>query len=90
MRDYLATSVHRGFAWLDGKLFRGTTDGHVLALDTNDGHTLWDHEIDEKAAGITMPMAPIAGDAHSASSGNRTSEASGVTTSAPYSVQSAP
>lgn len=60
MRDYLATSVHRGFAWLDGKLFRGTTDGHVLALDTNDGHTLWDHEIDEKAPGITMPMAPIA------------------------------
>jgi alcohol dehydrogenase (cytochrome c) len=52
--------VHRGFAWLDGKLFRGTTDGHVLALDAKDGHTLWDHEIDEKAAGITMPMAPIA------------------------------
>jgi PQQ-dependent dehydrogenase (methanol/ethanol family) len=52
--------VHRGFAYLDGRLFRGTTDGHVLALDAADGHTLWDHEIDEKAAGITMPMAPIA------------------------------
>ena len=52
--------VHRGFAYLDGRLFRGTTDGHVLALDAADGHTVWDHEIDEKAEGITMPMAPIA------------------------------
>jgi len=52
--------VHRGFAYLDGRLFRGTTDGHVLALDAADGHTLWDHEIDVKVPGVTMPMAPIA------------------------------
>jgi alcohol dehydrogenase (cytochrome c) len=52
--------VHRGFAYLDGRLFRGTTDAHVLALDAKDGHTLWDHEIDVKVAGVTMPMAPIA------------------------------
>ncbi len=52
--------VHRGFAYLDGRLFRGTSDGHVLALDAGDGHTLWDHEIDAKAPGTTMPMAPIA------------------------------
>ncbi len=52
--------VHRGFAYLDGRLFRGTTDAHVLALDANDGHTLWDHEIDVKVPGVTMPMAPIA------------------------------
>jgi alcohol dehydrogenase (cytochrome c) len=52
--------VHRGFAYLDGRLFRGTTDAHVLALDAKDGHTLWDHEIDVKVPGVTMPMAPIA------------------------------
>ena len=52
--------VHRGFAYLDGRLFRGTSDGHVLALDANDGHTLWDHEIDARVPGVTMPMAPIA------------------------------
>jgi alcohol dehydrogenase (cytochrome c) len=52
--------VHRGFAYLDGRLFRGTSDAHVLALDANDGHTLWDREIDAKAPGVTMPMAPIA------------------------------
>jgi PQQ-dependent dehydrogenase (methanol/ethanol family) len=52
--------VHRGFAYADGRLFRGTSDGHVLALDAADGHTLWDHEIDERAPGVTLPMAPIA------------------------------
>ena len=52
--------VHRGFAYLDGRLFRGTSDAHVLALDAKDGHTLWDREIDAKAPGATMPMAPIA------------------------------
>ncbi len=52
--------VHRGFAYLDGRLFRGTSDGHVLALDATDGHTIWDREIDVKVPGVTMPMAPIA------------------------------
>jgi alcohol dehydrogenase (cytochrome c) len=53
-------AVHRGFAYLDGRLFRGTSDAHVLALDAADGHTIWDYEIDVKAPGMTMPMAPIA------------------------------
>ena len=34
--------VQRGFAYLDGRLFRGTSDAHVLALDAADGRTLWD------------------------------------------------
>jgi alcohol dehydrogenase (cytochrome c) len=55
-----ALAVHRGFAYSDGRLFRGTSDAHVLALDAKDGHTLWDHEIAVKTPGMTMPMAPIA------------------------------
>ena len=55
-----ALAVHRGFAFSDGRLFRGTSDAHVLALDANDGHTIWDHEISVKTPGMTMPMAPIA------------------------------
>jgi alcohol dehydrogenase (cytochrome c) len=55
-----ALAVHRGFAYADGRLFRGTSDAHVLALDAKDGHTLWDHEIAVKEPGMTMPMAPIA------------------------------
>ncbi len=53
-------AVHRGFAYLDGRLFRGTSDAHVLALDAASGRTLWDYELDVKAPGMTMPMAPIA------------------------------
>ncbi|HEY5567077.1 MAG TPA: PQQ-binding-like beta-propeller repeat protein [Gammaproteobacteria bacterium] len=52
--------VHRGFAYLDGRLFRGTSDAHVLALDATDGHTIWDRKIDDDAPGVSMPMAPIA------------------------------
>src|SRR5215831_2555477 len=55
-----ALAVHRGFAYADGRLFRGTSDAHVLALDAKDGHTLWDHEISVRTPGMTMPMAPIA------------------------------
>ncbi len=53
--------VQRGFAYLDGRLFRGTSDAHVLALDAADGHTLWDVAIDVAATpGVSMPMSPIA------------------------------
>ena len=53
--------VQRGFAYLDGRLFRGTSDAHVLALDAADGHTLWDVTMDvAETPGLSMPMAPIA------------------------------
>jgi alcohol dehydrogenase (cytochrome c) len=53
--------VQRGFAYLDGRLFRGTSDAHVLALDAADGHTLWDVTMDgANTPGLSMPMAPIA------------------------------
>jgi alcohol dehydrogenase (cytochrome c) len=53
--------VQRGFAYLDGRLFRGTSDAHVLALDAADGRTLWDVEMHvADQPGVSMPMAPIA------------------------------
>ena len=53
--------VQRGFAYLDGRLFRGTSDAHVLALDAADGRTLWDVAMDvAETPGVSMPMAPIA------------------------------
>lgn len=54
--------VNRGFAYLDGMLFRGTSDGHVIALAASDGHQLWDHRIEVEAPGMSIPMAPIAAD----------------------------
>jgi alcohol dehydrogenase (cytochrome c) len=53
--------AQRGFAYLDGRLFRGSSDAHVLALDAADGRTLWDVKIDvADTPGVSLPMAPIA------------------------------
>jgi alcohol dehydrogenase (cytochrome c) len=57
-----ALGVNRGFAYADGMLFRGTSDGHVIALSASDGHQLWDHPIEVEAPGMSIPMAPIAAD----------------------------
>jgi PQQ-dependent dehydrogenase (methanol/ethanol family) len=54
--------VNRGFAYLDGRLFRGTSDGHVLALDAASGRVLWDRVIPAHGPGVSIPMAPIAAD----------------------------
>ena len=55
-----ALLVNRGFAYMDGRLFRGTSDSHVLAMDTTDGRVLWDHAITSVIPGMSIPMAPIA------------------------------
>jgi alcohol dehydrogenase (cytochrome c) len=55
-------AVNRGFAYLDGRLYRGTADAHVVALDAADGHELWDRALDVAGPGISIPMAPIAAD----------------------------
>jgi alcohol dehydrogenase (cytochrome c) len=53
--------VQRGFAYLDGRLFRGTSDAHVLALDAANGRMLWDVTMDVAATpGVSAPMAPVA------------------------------
>ncbi len=54
--------VNRGFAYLGGRLYRGTSDAHVIALDAADGHELWDRAIDARGPGVSIPMAPIAAD----------------------------
>jgi alcohol dehydrogenase (cytochrome c) len=53
-------AVNRGFAYLDGRLYRGTADAHVIALDAADGHVLWDRTLEKAGPGISIPMAPIA------------------------------
>jgi len=55
-----ALLVNRGFAYMNGRLFRGTSDAHVLAMDPADGHVLWDRVLDVKGPGVSIPMAPIA------------------------------
>jgi alcohol dehydrogenase (cytochrome c) len=53
-------AVNRGAAYMNGRLFRGTSDGHVVAMDASDGRTLWDITLDVAGRGVTVPMAPTA------------------------------
>ena len=53
-------AVNRGAAYMNGRLFRGTSDAHVIAIDTTDGHPLWDVMLDVAGRGVTVPMAPTA------------------------------
>jgi alcohol dehydrogenase (cytochrome c) len=52
--------VNRGLAFADGRLFRGTGDAHVFALDAASGKPVWDTSIGDHGKGESVPMAPIA------------------------------
>jgi alcohol dehydrogenase (cytochrome c) len=52
--------VNRGAAYMDGRLFRGTQDGRVLAYDFKTGTRLWATQIADPKKGETVPAAPIA------------------------------
>jgi alcohol dehydrogenase (cytochrome c) len=52
--------VNRGAAYLDGRLFRGTLDGRVLAYDFKTGKRLWETTIADPKMGELVDAAPIA------------------------------
>jgi alcohol dehydrogenase (cytochrome c) len=52
--------VNRGAAYADGRLFRGTNDGRLLALDARTGKELWNVVAGDVSKGETFPAAPIA------------------------------
>ena len=52
--------TNRGAAYLDGRLFRGTQDGRVLAYDFKTGKRLWETTIADAKKGEDVPAAPIA------------------------------
>src|SRR5499426_2209172 len=52
--------TNRGAAYLDGRLFRGTQDGRVLAYDLKRGKRLWETTIADAKKGEVVPAAPIA------------------------------
>ena len=57
-----ALKVNRGLAWLDGRLFRGTADGRIIAYAAKNGKPLWSTTIADPAKGESVPAAPIAWD----------------------------
>lgn len=52
--------VSRGFAYMDGHLFRGTGDGRLLALDAKTGKELWKVRAGDPHQGEFFPAAPVA------------------------------
>lgn len=61
--DYTPASpqdVNRGPAYYDGKVYRGTQDGRVIAYDFKTGKRLWETTIADYKKGESAPAAPIA------------------------------
>jgi alcohol dehydrogenase (cytochrome c) len=51
---------NRGVAYMNGKLFRGTTDGRILALDAATGREIWQIKAAEPSKYEFFSAAPIA------------------------------
>jgi alcohol dehydrogenase (cytochrome c) len=52
--------VNRGLAILDDKVFLGTLDAHVIALDTKTGNVIWDVVSADYRTGYSFTVAPLA------------------------------
>jgi alcohol dehydrogenase (cytochrome c) len=52
--------VNRGVAVLGDRVFLGTLDGHLLALDAKTGHLLWDTPVADYKSGHSITVAPLA------------------------------
>jgi alcohol dehydrogenase (cytochrome c) len=53
-------AVNRGVAYYGGRLFRGTDDGRVIALDARTGTELWTNIVGDPALGEFVSGAPLA------------------------------
>jgi alcohol dehydrogenase (cytochrome c) len=51
--------VNRGFAILGEKLYMGTLDAHVVALDRKTGMEIWDSTVEEPKNGYSVTLAPL-------------------------------
>jgi alcohol dehydrogenase (cytochrome c) len=52
--------VNRGLAILGDKVFLGTLDAHVIALDTKTGNVIWDIVAADYQKGYSFTVAPLA------------------------------
>jgi PQQ-dependent dehydrogenase (methanol/ethanol family) len=53
---------NRGVALYHGVVYRGTTDGHLLALDAGSGRLIWDVMVADASNGYFISAAPLAFD----------------------------
>jgi len=53
--------VNRGVAYLDGRVFRGTPDGRLVALRSDSGRALWNVQVGDPSLGEFTSSAPLPG-----------------------------
>jgi glucose dehydrogenase len=51
--------VNRGVAILGDRLFMGTIDAHLLAIDAKSGQLVWDATVADAAQNYSITMAPV-------------------------------
>ena len=51
-------AVNRGVAYVDGRVFVGTYDGRLVALNAEDGKVLWDVQTTDREQSYTISGAP--------------------------------
>jgi len=56
----LCCEGNRGVALLGSRIFFGTEDAHLIALDANTGKLLWDVTVAESSKGYAITAAPLA------------------------------
>jgi alcohol dehydrogenase (cytochrome c) len=54
-----ANASNRGFAVLGDRLFMGTLDAHLVALDRRTGGVMWDVAVDDFKVGYAVTQAPL-------------------------------
>jgi alcohol dehydrogenase (cytochrome c) len=52
-------SNNRGVAILGDRLFMGTLDGRLIAIDARSGHSLWNVPVGDPKLGYSLTMAPL-------------------------------
>ena len=50
--------INRGVAYANGKLFRGTPDARLLAIDASSGKTVWQQQVGDPAQGEFFSSVP--------------------------------
>lgn len=58
--SHCTVMTNRGFAMLGDRLYMGTLDMHLVALDAKSGNVLWDIPVDDYQKGLSITHAPLA------------------------------
>lgn len=56
---HVLSPTNRGVALKDGRVVRGTADGHLIAVDSADGSLLWSRRIADAQSGQYLSMPPL-------------------------------